>query len=106
MSTAGTGLRERKRNALVGTILREAGALFLAKGFEATTLAMVGEAAETSVPTLMRLFGGKQRLFSEVARAGGWEPRTVLSCLLDPEVAMELCAVFEDRAARERAANG
>ncbi|WP_073255190.1 TetR family transcriptional regulator [Cryptosporangium aurantiacum] len=56
------GLRERKRQRTHDTISATAIRLFLARGFDAVSVADVAEAAEVSKPTLFRYFPSKEDL--------------------------------------------
>lgn len=56
------GLRERKRERTHRAISEAAIALFLARGFDAVTVAEVAEAAEVSKPTLFKYFPTKEDL--------------------------------------------
>ncbi|MGC0419446.1 TetR family transcriptional regulator [Embleya sp. AB8] len=60
--TGEMGLRERKRLRTLETISDTAIALFLAKGFDAVSVAEVAEAAAVSKPTLFRYFPTKEDL--------------------------------------------
>jgi AcrR family transcriptional regulator len=59
------GLRRRQREKLRKAILDGAVALFEDKGFDATTIAEIAEAAETSPRTVLRYFGSKEELIFE-----------------------------------------
>lgn len=52
-------LRERKHQRMRQTILEEATRLFEKKGYSNTTLKDIGDAAETSIATIMRYFKSK-----------------------------------------------
>ncbi len=56
-------LRERKHLRARGRILDEATRLFETRGYSETTLRDIAEAAETSIPTLVRYFGSKDAIF-------------------------------------------
>lgn len=67
-----TGLRERKKQQTRQTIVEEAGRLFAAHGFQATTMEEIAAASDVSVGTLYNYFGTKNtvllaHLESEVA---------------------------------------
>lgn len=55
-------LRERKNLRTRQSILEEAARLFLVKGYSATTLKDIADAAETSVATIMRYFSSKDAI--------------------------------------------
>ena len=57
------GLRERKKQRTRQEISDAATALFLARGFEAVTLAEIADAASVSVKTVLNYFGTKEDLF-------------------------------------------
>jgi len=63
---APAGLRERKRQETRERLTRAAMALFLERGFEATTLAEVGAAAELSRGAPGYFFGSKEQLYRAV----------------------------------------
>jgi len=54
-----TGLRERKKQQTRQTIVEEAGRLFGARGFQATTMEEIAAAAGVSVGTLYNYYGTK-----------------------------------------------
>lgn len=56
------GLRERKRAETHARIQSEAMRLFLSKGFEATTLDEIAEAADVSRRSLFHYFGSKEEI--------------------------------------------
>ncbi|WP_331770757.1 TetR/AcrR family transcriptional regulator (plasmid) [Embleya sp. NBC_00888] len=56
------GLRERKRLRMAANISDVAIGLFLARGFDAVSVAEIAEAAEVSKPTLFRYFPTKEDL--------------------------------------------
>jgi TetR/AcrR family transcriptional regulator, regulator of mycofactocin system len=56
-------LRERKKADTHATIRQAAADLFLARGYEATTMEAVAEAANVSVRTVFRYFPTKEALF-------------------------------------------
>ncbi|WP_020551064.1 TetR family transcriptional regulator [Embleya scabrispora] len=56
------GLRERKRLRMAATISDVAIGLFLARGFDAVSVAEIADAAEVSKPTLFRYFPTKEDL--------------------------------------------
>lgn len=58
-----SSLRERKHLRSRRRILEEATRLFEAAGYSQTTLKEIAEAAETSIPTVMRYFGSKDAIF-------------------------------------------
>lgn len=58
-----SSLRERKHLRSRRRILEEATRLFEAAGYSQTTLKDIAEAAETSIPTVMRYFGSKDTIF-------------------------------------------
>jgi AcrR family transcriptional regulator len=55
-------LRERKHLRARRTILEEATRLFESRGYSNTTLRDIADAAETSIPTLIRYFGSKDAI--------------------------------------------
>lgn len=71
-----SSLRERKHLRSQRRILEEATRLFEGVGYSQTTLKEIAEAAETSIPTVMRYFGSKDaillyrhsRIVEELAR--------------------------------------
>lgn len=62
MSTAVPGRRERKKAATRRALADAALELFLARGFDAVTVAEVADAADVSVTTLFKHFGSKEAL--------------------------------------------
>lgn len=62
MAAAPISLRDRKKAKLRRTILDVSHRLFMARGFEQTTLEQVCEDAETSLRTLLRYFPTKEDL--------------------------------------------
>ena len=62
ISSHSVGLRERKRVETHARIQSEAMALFLARGFEATTLDEIAEAAGVSRRSLFHYFGSKEEI--------------------------------------------
>ncbi len=58
-----SSLRERKHLRSQRRILEEATRLFEIAGYSQTTLKDIAEAAETSIPTIMRYFGSKDAIF-------------------------------------------
>ena len=83
--TGETGLRERKKQRMYETVSDTAIRLFLAKGFDAVSVAEVAAAAEISKPTLFRYFPAKEDLVlyrfadhegeaARVVRQGGSSP--------------------------------
>jgi AcrR family transcriptional regulator len=59
--------RDRKKRETRARILREARRLFADKGFEATTVDEISEAADVSRGTLFNYFQGKSSLLAEMA---------------------------------------
>ncbi|WP_055526765.1 TetR/AcrR family transcriptional regulator [Streptomyces graminilatus] len=59
---AGTGLRERKKRQMYQNVSDIAIGLFLAKGFDAVSVAEIAAAAGISKPTLFRYFPAKEDL--------------------------------------------
>jgi len=57
-----TGLRERKKQRTHDAISAAAISLFLARGYDAVSVADVAEAAEVSKPTLFKYFASKEDL--------------------------------------------
>jgi AcrR family transcriptional regulator len=57
------GLRERKKAMTRRAISDAATRLFMERGFDAVTLAEVGEAAGVSIKTIFNYFGSKEELF-------------------------------------------
>ena len=74
ISDTDRGLRDRKRANTHARIQAEGLRLFLERGFEATTLDEVAEAAEVSRRTLLNYFGSKE----EIVFSGGF-PRNCIS---------------------------
>src|SRR3954462_5994305 len=68
------GLRERKKRATRGAILAAAKDLFVAKGFDAVTVAEIAAAADVSEKTVFNHFATKEDLVT----AGGEERRAQL----------------------------
>lgn len=62
-------LRERKHLRMRQTIIEEATRLFEKKGYSNTTLKDIGDAAETSVATIMRYFNSKDGILLDKERA-------------------------------------
>ncbi|WP_210253043.1 TetR/AcrR family transcriptional regulator [Beijerinckia sp. L45] len=62
MSEAPVGLRERKRAKTLALIQTEAIRLFIERGFEATTLADIAEAADVSARSLFHYFESKEEI--------------------------------------------
>lgn len=56
------GLRERKKARTKATIRQQALRLFVEKGYDATTIEQIAEAAEVSVSTIFRYFANKDEL--------------------------------------------
>lgn len=56
------GLRERKKNKTRSDIIKAATKLFISKGFDATTMDDIAEAAVVSRSTLFRYFGNKEAM--------------------------------------------
>ena len=69
ISDTDRGLRDRKRANTHARIQAEGLRLFLERGFEATTLDEVAEAAEVSRRTLLNYFGSKEEIVLS-AKAG------------------------------------
>jgi AcrR family transcriptional regulator len=61
-SSATTSLREVARNAVRDEVMRAAWELFVERGFEATTVEQIAEAAGMSRRTFFRYFAGKDEL--------------------------------------------
>jgi AcrR family transcriptional regulator len=72
---ADTGLRGRKKARRRQDILRVAGTLFNEKGFDATTMADIAEAAEISPPTVFNYFGSKDNILSALLFEGAARER-------------------------------
>lgn len=73
-----SGLRERKRAETHARIQSEAMRLFLTKGFEATTLDEIAEAADVSRRSLFHYFGSKE----EIVFAGKADfPQTIVDAI-------------------------
>lgn len=68
--TPDTGLRGRKKAKRRQQILRVAGALFEANGFDSTTMAEIAEAADISSPTVFNYFGSKENILSALLFEG------------------------------------
>lgn len=62
MSEATDSLRERKKAQTREAIIREARALFQRKGFEATTVEEIAEAANIHKQTVLRYFSSKEEI--------------------------------------------
>lgn len=67
--TADMSLRERKHLRMRQTIIEEATRLFEKKGYSNTTLKDIGDAAETSVATIMRYFTSKDGILLHKERS-------------------------------------
>src|SRR6188472_4655459 len=74
VSTPGEGLRERKKRQTRAAIAEAAMALFLARGFDAVTVADVARAADVSEKTVFNHFPTKEDLVLH----GGQERRAAL----------------------------
>ncbi|MFE0818904.1 TetR family transcriptional regulator [Streptomyces sp. NPDC058794] len=66
------GLRERKKQRTRDTLLRSALELFTARGYEATTVDDIAEAAEVSQRTFFRYFASKEEAAFFVSRLAEW----------------------------------
>ena len=97
-----TGLRERKKQQTSDRLVESAGQLFTRKGFTATTMEEIAEAAEVSVGTLYNYFGNKNTVLlahigARVAKMMGDGAALLVDPPADPEVAVrELTAVYLD----------
>jgi AcrR family transcriptional regulator len=60
--------RQRQAQATKEQVARAARALFAERGYVATTIAAIAEAAEIPAQTIYSAFGGKANILSEVAR--------------------------------------
>jgi AcrR family transcriptional regulator len=67
MTTAGPGLRERKKQATRAHIAAVATRLFVEQGFEATTIAQIAERAEVAKMTVTNYFALKEDLLFDRA---------------------------------------
>src|SRR5689334_17579975 len=67
--TSELSLRERKHLRMRQTIIEEATRLFEKKGYSNTTLKDIGDAAETSVATIMRYFTSKDGILLHKERS-------------------------------------
>ena len=65
MATQRPGLRERKKQQTRDAIALAAGGLFCARGYEATTLAEIAEAAGVSTRTIFAYFPSKEDILFE-----------------------------------------
>ncbi|MGN9906600.1 acyl-CoA-like ligand-binding transcription factor [Phytohabitans sp. LJ34] len=74
------GLRERKKAKTRAAIQRHALRLFQEKGYAATTVDQIAEAAEISPSTFFRYFPTKE----DVVLLDGWDPMFVASVLAQP----------------------
>ena len=79
-----TGLRDRQKSRRRRDILEAARNLFETRGYNATTMAKIAEAAEVSTPTVFNYFGTKDELIVEMVLEGHeagrefmsrWQPR-------------------------------
>lgn len=78
-------------------ILRQARELFLAKGYDATTVSEIARAAQVATPTVYASTGGKAALFAELLKPAINDPRAAAAATAahrtdDPRRVMALCA--------------
>src|SRR3989337_454521 len=67
-AAAPVGLRERKKRALRERTYRRAIELFMAKGYEATTVDEIAQAAEIGRATFFNHYPSKEAILHELAR--------------------------------------
>src|SRR6266567_1533882 len=75
---AGSGLRERKKQRTRQAISDVATRLFIARGFDAVTVAEVAQAADVSVNTVFNYFSTKEDLFFDRAETFINEPSRIV----------------------------
>jgi AcrR family transcriptional regulator len=100
--TPALGRRERKKRQLRARIYQTARQLFLERGYEATTVEQIAEAADIAQATFFNHFQSKQAVLHEMTG----EVFDALSAILDeqlarPASAQERITGFADRAATE-----
>ncbi|WP_217912756.1 TetR/AcrR family transcriptional regulator [Miltoncostaea marina] len=116
MPNPGPGLRERKKAQTRAAISDVATRLFIARGFDAVTVADIAEAAGVSAKTVFNYFGSKEELFLDrdaamreliaatvAERPPGTTPTAALGALLEANciIDREGWAAVEDPAWRE-----
>jgi len=78
ISSAGRGLRERKKQRTREAISDVATRLFIGRGFDRVTVADVAQAADVSVNTVFNYFSTKEDLFFDRAEAFVDEPSRIV----------------------------
>src|SRR5271154_3307381 len=86
------GLRERKRNELYDRIVRIGHKLFLAQGYETTTIEMIAEEAKISRRTFFHYFPTKEDVLFTIKGEFEWMKEAAARCADDvpPLTAVEL----------------
>lgn len=95
------GRRERKKRELRDRIYQSARKLFLRRGFEATTVEQIAEAADVAQATFFNHFSGKNAVLAEMTR----EVSERLSELVAEQIPRRATAQQKIRAFGERAAD-
>jgi AcrR family transcriptional regulator len=94
------GRRERKKRELRDRIYQSARKLFLRRGFEATTVEQIAEAADVAQATFFNHFSGKNAVLAEMTR----EVSARLQELVAEQIPRRVSAQEKIRAFGERAA--
>jgi AcrR family transcriptional regulator len=98
-SPTGEGRRERKKRELRERIYQTARMLFLERGFEATTVEQIAEAADVAQATFFNHFAGKNAVLAEMTR----EVSERLRELIGEQLARRVSAQAKIRAFGQRA---
>lgn len=101
-----SSLRERKHLRARRKILEEATRLFEIAGYSSTTLREIAEAAELSIPTVMRYFGSKDAIFlyrhSRIVEELAGRLDTAAYTTLDAALRDAMTTSLDDLSERER----
>jgi len=90
-AAASEGRRERKKREVRARIYETARQLFLERGFEATTVAEIAEAADVAQGTFFNYFPSKQALLVELTS----EVSDYLQGMVDAQLARPACTTLE-----------